>query len=388
MSDIENDINDLEKILILYSKYISDKIISIYNSDEKSLLYNIVNDHIYYYSSYQNIINISKRKHIWCSHIFSQTLLHVFDQIRTQKPTIIPHIYRFKFNRQINLIKSFNKNNINIFEYIFNKEINDKIRDYFIKKYNDSLNMIYSGEKNIRILLILQIINEYLPENMRFDGYYNEFDQNETAFINDNIILDIVTTKYVSIKLRKKNKLDFPCTKKEFEDIITHKPIYYTDIINIIQSIKPTEQKKLEEQLVTPIVKHKFESFVFDNFDEKLEGLEDTGLGGLEDTRLEDTGLGGLEDTRLEDTRLEDTRLGDTGLGGLEDTRLNNDYKLEIPNDKFRMICNNNLIEYIEYIDFDTKNTIQYICLSPREYYFEQKYLKYKKKYLQIKKLI
>ena len=107
MSNIENDINDLEKILILYSKYISDKIISIYNSDEMSLLYNIVNDDIYYYSSYQNIINISERKYIWCSHIFSQTLLHVFDQIRTRQSNIMPHIYRFKFNQQINFCRIF-----------------------------------------------------------------------------------------------------------------------------------------------------------------------------------------------------------------------------------------------------------------------------------------
>ena len=50
------------------------------------------------------------------------------------------------------------------------------------------------------------------------------------------------------------------------------------------------------------------------------------------------------------------------------------------------MICDIRKVEYIEYEDFDTKNILQYKCKLPKEYYYECKYLKYKIKYLELKK--
>jgi hypothetical protein len=363
MSDIEKDKIILKTMLMKNKENIKHKIIEIYNSEDINTFYKIWNVDKFFYTSYHNKTDILERKYIWCSDVFSQSLLHIFNVIRGIKATIEPHIYRFTFTEEIKLLQSPNKNNIDIFRYIFDDSLIDEINKYFIETYKNILEDIFSGEKNIRILLILEIINEFLPKKMRFNGYYNIYDQSETAIINTNIISNITESKYISIKLKKEhNILNFPCSKEDFDNLLSLQPIHYTDIINISpEELKPS---------IKPSLKPK--EFVSFNFG-KLGGLEGEELGGLEGEEL-----GGLEGEELGGLEGEE-------LGGLEGGKFGGALFM---NDKFRMICQKDLVEYIEYIDFDTRENKKYLCLLPREYYYEQKYLKYKTKYLKLKKLI
>ena len=119
-----NDIDELKKILLPKIQIISEKIEAIYHSEEKSIIY-IKSIDGYYYSSSHNKTNILDKKYIWCSHVFSQAFLHIFDQIRTSKLDIEPIIYRFRLQSKINLLKSYDKNHILVAPYIQYKNFED-----------------------------------------------------------------------------------------------------------------------------------------------------------------------------------------------------------------------------------------------------------------------
>ncbi len=173
----------------------------------------------YLYSAYQKPTDITQKPHIWCSPTLDQALLHPFNIIRTRSDLIYPNIFRFKILNPENfyLLNSRDKNNINIFKYIIDNYIIQQI----IKYYNTDEQKVFSGEKNYRILLILEIINKFLPDNIKINGYYNYYDQNEIAFINDdNLLTNINLSNYKSIKFINEDNieqtLNFPIDKNTF----------------------------------------------------------------------------------------------------------------------------------------------------------------------------
>jgi len=56
------------------------------------------------------------------------------------------------------------------------------------------------------------------------------------------------------------------------------------------------------------------------------------------------------------------------------------------------MTCDTAKINYIKYESFDIlqipREIITYTCKTQEEYYYQRKYLKYKNKYLNLKKII
>jgi len=356
----EKDIEELKKILTKEKlELIKQKIEEKYNNPEEKYILYFNPPEQYYYSSYHNLIDIFKKEYLWCSHILSQALLHIFDQVRTRKQNLEPVIYRLKL-KKINLLKSYDKDNNNIFSNIFDIETIKKIETYFKTTYNDLDKFIFSGEKNKRILYILQIINENMLPEMKFNGYYNEFDQNESAFINDNLITEYKISRYVSTKLKRKDLCTFPINKEVFLRLFSDKPIKYTNTIDIADKSELLESKLVESKLV---------NFFKEDTNDLLEDTNDL----LEDTNdlLEDTNdlLEDNEDEQLESSNIKHKQI----------------YKSEFVFDKYRMICDLDKVEYIEYEDFDTKNIIRYQCKTPKEYYYEKKYIKYKIKYLKLK---
>jgi hypothetical protein len=254
-------------------------------------------------------MDLHEKKYVWCSQILDQALLHPFDKIRTKSDNVQPVIYRFTINNldTCKLLNSSNRNNVNIFRNILNDDIINKIIKYY-KRLDDENDMgyfeyiekVFKGEKNYRILLILECINKYLPEDKRFNGYYNGYDQNECAFIDiKNIIVDIVESKYISINFKNGNKeYIFPCTKDIFQEIHSYQPIEYKSVFDINGIVI----------------------------------------------------------------------------------------------DKYKMTCNKDIINHIKYESFDLskepREIIIYTCKTQVEYYYQQKYLKYKNKYLNLKKII
>ena len=352
-----NDIEELKKILSHNKlELIRKKIEKIYHNDEEKHILYYIPYNKFYYSSYHNLIDINKKNYIWCTHILSQALLHIFDTIRTIELKIEPVLFRLKLNK-LKLIKSYDKDNINIFADIIDTETLNKIKKYFKNTYGgDDIN-IFNQENNKRILYVLEIINSILSEELKFDGYYNEFDQNETAFINNNLIEDYNISKYISIKIKMKALYKFPIDKSVFIELISDKPITYTDIIDIGDKTEKIDINKSDSK-----------QFKFTNF------FNETSYDKLYDISLEGESLEGesLEGESLEGESSEDKK--------------QNFYKPLFQNDKYRMICDIRKVEYIEYEDFDTKNILQYKCKLPKEYYYECKYLKYKIKYLELKK--
>ena len=90
-------------------------------------------------------------------------------------------------------------------------------------------------EKNYRILLIIEIINKYLPEDMQISGYYNYFDENEIAFINrDGLIIDLIESKYKTINYyhfgdedrSELLSLNFPVSRDIFKSELSLKVAY------------------------------------------------------------------------------------------------------------------------------------------------------------------
>ena len=249
----------------------------------------------FYYSSILFDKNILKKKFVWGSTEFKQSILHPFEQIRDNEGelTIEPCIYQFEINNNFFLLNSNNELNKDIFNDLLPAELFKEIIKYY--KHNDNtIDILFSGEKNSRILQILEILQKY--SFFKIYGYRNKYDQIETAFINFEkvcILNSLKKSKIKSIKILGEFIINFP--------------------LNI-------EEYKIQVQTIN--------------------GEEETGMG-----------------------------LSSYG-----------------PNIKLHYTMSCHLIKEISYEDFDNQQNIKTFKCENTKYY--QKYLKYKKKYLLLKKNI
>ncbi len=191
----------------------------------------------YFYSSQINTdLNTFKNKTIlWATEQFDQALLHIFDYNRYLPNDLIqPSIYKFKLKKKIQLLISNNKNNDNIFHH----KLPDTLKSKISKILHDEGIHNFKGENNKYILYILEEINTFLPPEFKFDGYKNNFDQNEIAFINFKDVVDeitIIKNDYLEVyNKNQSNKLiiKFPITINDFITKRSQINLMYTDIFN------------------------------------------------------------------------------------------------------------------------------------------------------------
>jgi hypothetical protein len=163
----------------------------------------------YYSSTITNttISEFSQKSLLYFTIQLNQALLHPLDRLRLMS-VYQPNLFKFKLNSQIKLIRSPDINNVRIFNYL-GKIINSKIQNFFLNidnlEYNDiNINNILNGNKNVRILLVIEAINYFItyykgPQYI-INGYMNQFDQNEIAITNFNNLVNrdsIIRFKYI-----------------------------------------------------------------------------------------------------------------------------------------------------------------------------------------------
>jgi hypothetical protein len=219
-------IENISNILISYGsrleKYLleknSKKIINI----DTSLTYF---SSIKKYEDYDSNFFINK-DWCWMSHIFDQSLLHLFDTVKlyqcTDDKKIWPLICRFNV-KSCRIIES-EKNNYNIFEDIIEKEILDKIKTVL-----PDFELGY----NKYILNVLEIMNTFLSEDNKIYGYTNYDDQAETALINFKNIIIKDSVKISHIKKYKVNSSGneyiFPLLKSEYYKLYDGRKSFYDE---------------------------------------------------------------------------------------------------------------------------------------------------------------
>jgi hypothetical protein len=166
-------------------------------------------DEEYYSSTITNttISEFSQKSLLYFTTQLNQALLHPLDRLRLM-PVYQPNLFKFKLNSQIKLIRSTDINNVKIFNSL-GEIINRKIQNFFLNidnlEYNDeNINKILNGNKNVRILLVIEAMNYFIDyykgSQHIINGYSNQYDQNEIAITNFNNLVNrdsIIRFKYI-----------------------------------------------------------------------------------------------------------------------------------------------------------------------------------------------
>lgn len=226
-----------------------------------------------YYSGYWNPEDITKKDFLWMSSQMDQALLHPFERVKRTFMDLPhgkfePYLYKFSFNRPIKLMISSDNNNNNIlggfdnyFYGSFNKFINDKDKN---KEYTHSINEFrvafrevfvninktcykeeerqFKIQNNYKILQFIKAINmiidNYYPHIEKIDGYINEFDQQEIAVIDFNKLLDQTSLKSSKIlNLESSNNKTYNFPINDFvKELDDSKDKGETDIADVISN--------------------------------------------------------------------------------------------------------------------------------------------------------
>jgi hypothetical protein len=142
------------------------------------------------------------------------------------------------------LVESPNMVNYGIFKNIIPKENLDVIETFINILINKELRKInrvastsdnYKQENNKYILIILQELNKFLPDEMKIYGYRNIFDQKEIALCEKSKLIvedSIKISEFKKIKMLNSNKLvneiEFPTIFKNYDCFITNaNPVAY-----------------------------------------------------------------------------------------------------------------------------------------------------------------
>ena len=147
-----------------------------------------------YYSAYSNDMSkddFASKNIIWMSTSLPQALLHPFDNKQISSPVM----FEFQFSKPVILMESVNLYNTKIFKFIPQFNIfRNLYRDLLISEgYLDvpSDNELFFGKNNKHILYIIEAINRIVNfQYFKIYGYFNINDQNETAVINFNDLVN------------------------------------------------------------------------------------------------------------------------------------------------------------------------------------------------------
>ena len=165
-----------------------------------------------YYSAYANNMSIDDFKSknaIWLTERFDQAILHPLNNADILDPVI----FEFKL-KNFYYLNSFDKDNKTIFDKIF-LEIKKKFLKYINTKNEFKLNNeeIFIGGNNKYILYILNVINQYFPNNIFYiSGYQNLLDQHEIALLDFHSLVNpssIIKYQYTKI-VYKDNTINLP----------------------------------------------------------------------------------------------------------------------------------------------------------------------------------
>jgi hypothetical protein len=174
-------------------------------------------DEEYYSSTIRNntINEFAEKPLLYFTTQFNQALLHPIDRLIIMAVQQ-PNIFKFKLNTPIRLLLSNDINNVKIFNYL-GEIINRKIQNYFLNidnlEYTDeNINKILNGNKNVRILFVIEAINyfiEYYKDRaFIINGYANSVDQNEIAITNFSNLVNrdyIIRYKYIKFVYKNEN---------------------------------------------------------------------------------------------------------------------------------------------------------------------------------------
>jgi hypothetical protein len=326
---------------------------------------------IFFYSSVYNVDldDFKNKNFLWCSDKFDQALLHLFDltlflKIGDRK-IVQPKIYKFKFKKNVNILTSYVSDNKSIFKYIFGDLITELLE--ILKTYSI---INFKGEKNKYILLILQELNKFLEEDNRIYGYYNYYDQKETAVINFSELVDSTTIK-----------------KSDYKKIVinTNNDTYWGEC--------DYSNKTIYKELLFPSkLEDLTEDFFITKYYDNLDMVIDADALGqkfpADDFFSFDRGT---------------TFMFNGKKVSIEDYSRRDQAIYNKPDYIYRMILNNKC-HYIIYTDFDTGEEVKWVPLEIKDYLkkylkyglnqypnpsldtYKSKYLKYKQKYLKLKK--
>jgi hypothetical protein len=135
----------------------------------------------FYYSSTINTLlkDFEMKDYIWMSEQFEQALIHIFESNSETKlnkfkedDLIQPMIFRFKFNKKVNLIQSDNLFNKSIFKFIIPDEGQLYLQRILARYLPYFLQNGFTQTNNIGILLILeQLHNHSIPIEILFSNH-------------------------------------------------------------------------------------------------------------------------------------------------------------------------------------------------------------------------
>jgi hypothetical protein len=300
----------IDNYFVIYINYLLSKetnLNSLVSNNDKIIKLDNTKEYYHSYISQFNELNstfYNSYDFIWFSDRFDQSFLHLFNTTRKldnvkDYELIYLFIIKFKISKKINILKSQNKFNDNIFDTIIPKECLNKIMEIlyirhttYINIYHTNIDMVkyinplFGFEMNKFILIILKELNKFLNEDNKIYGYSNDLDQKEIALVGRNNLINpdsIKSSQYKRIIKKSGKEVNFPITygnyKNEFnKEYITLYTTYLT-ILNEMPNINKNEMVKCMEN--KKIVTDSFRMFKIDNakifyedFDDKSKEIE------------------------------------------------------------------------------------------------------------------